>query len=593
LFQIINHKETLSQLYENLNTLREREAKYGGNAPLDLLNQISDHQAAIALTEQAIRGELSETEWQEALKPLLLAVSSEQVVNITTVYQAPPPPLPPAEAQMRRDLNILLKNVETSWIKGVLEKSVHHTALLDLGKEVRVDAVDHPWEMIMERPGQVNQPLPVGSKISDIFTETPLLLILGEPGSGKTITLLELARELIARARNDPNFAQPVPVVFNLSTWTDKQQHLNDWLVYGSFFGLTVGLILGLPIGFIFGLRGSRQNLSNDIQPVEALRWSWSKAPKGGLIGGLFFGPGFGLLFGLCIGLLAGIIDGLNEGLSFGLKSGMSGTLIGGFLGGLMGIFFYGLSREIRETKTVPNQGIRLSARNALLGGLMGGLVGGLIVGVPGRVNGRIAGRTACWTADYQNPHLFFERTYMTQSLTLLAGQVMRRLSGIKTETSAVFNMATQFGGGKTHSLTLLYHLAQHGAGANQWQGVPGLLEQAGIKSVPQAKTAVFVGQKFDPRGGDDGTSLRRTPWGEIAWQLRDEEGYKLFAPFDEAGNAPGGDTIGKLFRLVNQPALILMDELMNYISRYRKAGLGSQFYNFVQNLLSDEVKKE
>ena len=61
---------------------------------------------------------------------------------------------------------------------------------------------------------------------------------------------------------------------------------------------------------------------------------------------------------------------------------------------------------------------------------------------------------------DYQNPTLFFERTYMTQNLTTLAGQVLRRLSGIKTETSAVFNMATQFGGGKTHSLTLLYHLA-------------------------------------------------------------------------------------------------------------------------------------
>lgn len=42
----------------------------------------------------------------------------------------------------------------------------------------------------------------------------------------------------------------------------------------------------------------------------------------------------------------------------------------------------------------------------------------------------------------------------------------MRRLSGVKVETSAVFNMTTQFGGGKTHALTLLYHLAQGGAEA-------------------------------------------------------------------------------------------------------------------------------
>src|SRR5438445_6926496 len=61
----------------------------------------------------------------------------------------------------------------------------------------------------------------------------------------------------------------------------------------------------------------------------------------------------------------------------------------------------------------------------------------------------------------YQKPEEFFERTYLTQSLTGLAAEVIRRLSGEKTETSAVFNMATQFGGGKTHSLTLLYQLAK------------------------------------------------------------------------------------------------------------------------------------
>jgi hypothetical protein len=178
----------------------------------------------------------------------------------------------------------------------------------------------------------------------------------------------------------------------------------------------------------------------------------------------------------------------------------------------------------------------------------------------------------------------------MTQNLTTLASQVIRRLSGIKTETSAVFNMATQFGGGKTHSLTLLYHLAQHGPEANRWQGVSRLLEMAGVSSVPRARTAVFVGQKFDPRGGEDGTPLRRTPWGEIAWQLAGAEGLALFASFDQEGVAPGGDTIGKLFRLVDQPVLILMDELMNYISRYRRSGLGSQLYNFIHNL-SEEAR--
>src|SRR5260221_2774780 len=43
-------------------------------------------------------------------------------------------PLPPAEAHLRHDLGILLKNVETTWIKGVLEKSVYEAALLELGR---------------------------------------------------------------------------------------------------------------------------------------------------------------------------------------------------------------------------------------------------------------------------------------------------------------------------------------------------------------------------------------------------------------------------------------------------------------------------
>lgn len=190
----------------------------------------------------------------------------------------------------------------------------------------------------------------------------------------------------------------------------------------------------------------------------------------------------------------------------------------------------------------------------------------------------------------YWQPEQFFERTFLTRNLTGLAAEVIRRLAGETTETSAVFNMATQFGGGKTHALTLLYHLAQHGPQADRWPGVARILAQAGLATVPRAKTAILVGQRFDPRGGDDDTPRRETPWGEIAWQLAGAEGLALFEAFDQNGIAPGGDTIGRLFELVNQPILILMDELINYVSRYRKLGLGSQMYNFLQNL-SEEAR--
>jgi len=56
----------------------------------------------------------------------------------------------------------------------------------------------------------------------------------------------------------------------------------------------------------------------------------------------------------------------------------------------------------------------------------------------------------------YQDPSEFFSRTYLTANLKGLAIETLRRLHGHQTETSAVFNLSTQFGGGKTHSLTLL-----------------------------------------------------------------------------------------------------------------------------------------
>src|SRR5881275_2965015 len=135
--------------------------------------------------------------------------------------------------------------------------------------------------------------------------------------------------------------------------------------------------------------------------------------------------------------------------------------------------------------------------------------------------------------AVYQDPERFLERTFLTKGLTSVAAEVLRRLSGEKTETSAVFNMATQFGGGKTHALTLLYHLARGGPKADKWTGVARVLEKAGISSVPEAATAVFVGTEFDSltgRGGNDGTPLRKTPWGEIAFQLGGEKSFALVA---------------------------------------------------------------
>jgi len=187
----------------------------------------------------------------------------------------------------------------------------------------------------------------------------------------------------------------------------------------------------------------------------------------------------------------------------------------------------------------------------------------------------------------YRDPKRFFDRTYMTANLLGLGAETLRRLSGIKTETSAVFNLATQFGGGKTHALTMLYHLATSGRKAEGWNGVDRLMGKAGVDKVPQAAVATFVGTEFDSitgRGGSDGTPHRRTSWGEIAWQLGGQESFAAVAEHERTLTAPAGDVIRKMLPK-DRPSLILMDELLNYASASRKSGLSAQLYHFLHSL--------
>jgi hypothetical protein len=188
---------------------------------------------------------------------------------------------------------------------------------------------------------------------------------------------------------------------------------------------------------------------------------------------------------------------------------------------------------------------------------------------------------------DYFNPARFFDRTFLTKNLAEISGEAIRRLAGNKTATSAVFNMATQFGGGKTHALTLLYHLAHNGPKAGKWAGVSQILDKAGLNEVPTAATAVFVGSEFDSikgRGGHDGTPLRKTPWGEIAFQLGGEKALEVVRGHEDTLTAPGGDVIRAMLPS-STASLILVDELLNYISRTRKSGLAGQLYTFMHNL--------
>ncbi len=195
---------------------------------------------------------------------------------------------------------------------------------------------------------------------------------------------------------------------------------------------------------------------------------------------------------------------------------------------------------------------------------------------------------------DYREPSRLFSKTHLTSGLLELVSEVIRRLSGETIGASSVITLTTQFGGGKTHALTLLYHLARTGPEAKKFAGVKEIFTRAKVTEIPKAAVAVFVGSEFDyvTGRGSKGEPIRKTPWGEIAWQLRGPEGFKIVQEHDAKKTPPGKDIIRK-FLPANKPVLILMDEVMNFMTRARaeKVGgstLASQFLEFLQNLTEE-----
>ena len=113
------------------------------------------------------------------------------------------------------------------WVDGVLRHSLHNEVLISLGKKPIDKLVDAPWKYSVEVSDTSCLTLLEERDVSAIYDTTGLLLILGEPGSGKTTTLLDLARTLLDRARDD--IRERVPIVLNLSSW-QKGQPLTEWI---------------------------------------------------------------------------------------------------------------------------------------------------------------------------------------------------------------------------------------------------------------------------------------------------------------------------------------------------------------------------
>jgi hypothetical protein len=190
-----------------------------------------------------------------------------------------------------------------------------------------------------------------------VLGERPLSVLLAALASGLSLGTIDGLRFALGGASRNGHRAPPY--------WQSALMALGVALLFG-LFGLLfiklfpVDVFACVPLGWVLGFKSSRRQVSDDVQTVETLGFS-----------------GRGAFRGACGGLIVGLVFWLI----FGLPSTRPGDPIFWLPFLPLGIMFGVLSSAVLEIKHVPNQGIRLSKRNALLTGGVYGLGGALIFG--------------------------------------------------------------------------------------------------------------------------------------------------------------------------------------------------------------------
>jgi predicted AAA+ superfamily ATPase len=189
---------------------------------------------------------------------------------------------------------------------------------------------------------------------------------------------------------------------------------------------------------------------------------------------------------------------------------------------------------------------------------------------------------------EYKNAEKFFRRTYITEGMRLLLDSVARRIAGKGGDP--VIQLQTSFGGGKTHTLLAVYHLAKREVSPEKLAGIPPILDKAGVSDLPSARVAVVDGNNISPSMARvRGTITVKTLWGEIAWQLLGEPGFQIVAAADRDGTSPGKEALIELIKKA-APCVVLLDELVAFVRQLESgksyvAGTFESNMSFIQAL--------
>jgi hypothetical protein len=190
----------------------------------------------------------------------------------------------------------------------------------------------------------------------------------------------------------------------------------------------------------------------------------------------------------------------------------------------------------------------------------------------------------------YTDPETFFQKTYLTEGLKRVLRLVGQALAGTGTG-DRILNLQTGFGGGKTHILVALWHLAKHADVIRTSGACADVREALGKHLLENVRAvAVFTNETCDAVQGrqtPEGVHTR-TLWGELALQLGGVELYRRVEPNDQARTVPQGIFVDILREAA--PCLILIDELADYCvgAAAVQAGnttLADQTISFLQHL--------
>jgi uncharacterized protein len=169
---------------------------------------------------------------------------------------------------------------------------------------------------------------------------------------------------------------------------------------------------------------------------------------------------------------------------------------------------------------------------------------------------------------DYLDPVTFCEKTYLTENLQAVLGELARRLSGDEA-AAGVYRLQTEFGGGKTHTLLAAYHLFRDPALVKGTPFVSDLIVRLGRTEIPKATVVVLDGSAIvagAPERMDDGTEVH-TLLGQLAYRLGGSEAYEEVA---EQDRALLGSATYQLVALLeaSAPCLVLLDETLEYLNK-------------------------